>query len=528
MEALQSASRRRTGLAVVSVTLAALVGSAALGLGVQIREPAVHDEFSYLLAADTFSRGRLSNPTHAMWPHFESFHIIHQPTYASKYPPAQGMVLAAGQLLFGHPVAGVWLSNALMCGAITWMLLAWLPAGWALLGGALAVLEFSIAGYWSQSYWGGAVAGLGGALVFGASRRLVDTPRLSDAGWLGLGLLALANSRPFEGLVTLVPLSFLSLFLFQREAPRERRAWRRHVLPAGVAIIALLVTCAAYYNYQVTGSAFRMPYEAHRESYDFVPIFRFGELGEPPPYNHAVLAQFHDRWETAWFQAQQSLADVLRAVPWKLGPVWLFFLGIAGTLPLVVLPWIRWDRWSALALGTCAILVFVHLFVTTYGSYAHYLAPVTCLVVFLQTLCLKRIATWRQPAGRWIAGALVIGIATGLAGRVLEHRQPETHWSRNRARLVDRLEGMPGKDLVIVRYGPRHLFHHEWVYNGASLDEANVLFARGMEPERDRQLTEAFPTRRVWRLAIDGEHDAPVLEPYPAQSRDGMPLPPPD
>ena len=120
---------RRQRLSVFVIGFVALAARLSILPLSPIPNPFIHDDFSFLLAGDTFASGRLTNPTPPMWMHFESFHITMKPTYMSMYFPAQGMVLAAGKLIAGNAWFGVLMSAALMCAAICWMLQAWLPAG---------------------------------------------------------------------------------------------------------------------------------------------------------------------------------------------------------------------------------------------------------------------------------------------------------------------------------------------------------------------------------------------------------------
>ena len=207
------------------VFVAALALGIAGAAGVGFPEPVVHDEFSYLLGADTFVHGRLTNPPHPLAEHFQTFHVLQHPTYASKYPPGQALVLAVGIELGGRPIIGVWLSFALMCAAVYWMLRAWIGPRWALVG-ALGLAMRLATTYWVYQYWGGAVAALGGALVLGGAYRVVTGGRPRDAVLMALGAGIVGVTRPYEGLLLCVPVAAVVLAWL---------IWRPRRVPASTA-----------------------------------------------------------------------------------------------------------------------------------------------------------------------------------------------------------------------------------------------------------------------------------------------------
>jgi len=91
--------------------------------------PSGSDDFSYWLLADTLRHFRLANPAHPMRQFFETVFVLQEPSYSSIFPLGQGLAMAAGWLVFGHPWAGVLLSAAAACALTYWMLRAWTTPG---------------------------------------------------------------------------------------------------------------------------------------------------------------------------------------------------------------------------------------------------------------------------------------------------------------------------------------------------------------------------------------------------------------
>jgi hypothetical protein len=511
---------RRRVLSCALIVALSLAGRLALLFRDPIPEPGAHDEFAYIFGAETLAEGRLATPTHPMWRFFETYHINMQPTYASKYPPAQSAFLALGIRLFGRPWYGVLISVALMCGCICWMLQGWLPPKYALLGGLFAFLQFGVASYWIDSYWGGAVAAMGGALVFGALPRLARYGKASAACAGAVGIAILANSRPWEGAVVVL-LTFLALLWWTRG---RFRVWLRPPVILPFAVILMSTAAAmAYYNFKVTGSAPTFPYSINQERYAATPLLWILPPNAPKhrEYRDPSMRAFWESWDAGNYtriRQKPILAayDLFLAITGLLGSgagLTLVFFFVCA-IPLVGIPRLRLAL-SVLVLALSAVMINKY-------SNIHYLAPVlgAFFVVAMFGLRLLRCnSLGRQRIGRALVASLLalsgVLFLSNSADNIHEHRtrlETDSTAVGFRHRVAARLGSEPGAQLVLVHYAANHNFHEEIVYNSPNIDSQKIIWAFDFGPDADRPLLDYYRGRKVWLVQPDGPR--PTLEMY--------------
>lgn len=499
------AARARAWLIILWAGLIPLIGRAVLIPVLGIPKPAIQDEFSYLLAADTFAHGRLTNPTPPHAEHFETLQELLHPTYASKYPPLSSAAMAFGQRLFGEPWIGVWLGMGLLCAAICWALLGWMPRTWAIAGTLIAVVRIGFVSYWTETYWGGSWAAIGGALVIGAVPRLIRGPRAKYAVVLAAGLGILANTRPYEGLLlAVVCLGYLTVVFVRR------RVGLTLILPMALLLLPVFAWMG-YYNYRVTGHALQMPYSAYDQQYTVWSPWMWQTEPRPTPvYTSAALRDFWVvAFETEYEFARQHflktrVSDLLGMARFFLGwPIVVCMLAFG--LPL----WRNRRARLALLLGA----LFYAGCAMDARLFPHYVAPGTALVYVLAGLALR--TAWRHAPGspgerRLLAagvGALFV-VTTGVGLFTPKNRfyfsVTDYHIAAKHARTEEQLRREPGDHLVLVQYGPRHDPWEELVYNAADIDGSRIVWARSLGTERDRELIRYYSKRTVWLLEEDG------------------------
>lgn len=461
--------------------------------------PSNMDEFSMLVAADTFAHGRVTNPTPALWQHFETLHVIMTPSYTSKYPPAPALLLAFGECIFGDPIWGVWLATALACGAITWMLMRWMSVRWALIGGFLAALHPLIVS-WGRFYLCCNLGVLAGALMLGSAHRLIRRPSYRHSILLALGIALLVNVRPYEGAALTLGVSAWLLYSLIRHRPDSLRV----LLPAIVPILLLTAAGMGYYNWRVTGSPLKLPYSVHAEQYDPAPGFWFLPAHAKWQYRHDNLLNFHV-WElNTYLDLQQS------SMRWKmLGQrvvvlvLWLFDLSMIGLLWGGKVIRQRWV-WPLLAIGI--LLLFVFMLPTWMNS--NYVSCAVPLYFVFLTGCLREASRFVVPRTRLLIGPLLIGVLMlATLAWALQDLEPfalnDSNYGYVRARITQDLQKQGGRHLIFVRYSGNHPRAEEWIYNDGDIAQAVVVWAHDEGEPSNRELVQQYGGRRLWLLEPD-------------------------
>jgi hypothetical protein len=514
---------RRKSLSVVAVAAGAFLLRLAILPLCPIPKPFIHDDFSFLLAADTFASGRLTNPTPAMWRHFETFHLTMAPTYMSMYFPTQGLILAASRVLTGNPWFGILLMTALMCAAICWMLQAWLPPSWALLGGILAILRLGLFSYWINTYTGaGSTCAFAGALVLGALPRFSRTARPRYALLMAAGVAILGTTRLYECLLLCIPVTcYLAWWMiFGKNRPSTPVLLRRAAIPLTVIVAAGI--WLGYYNYRAFGSPMTLPYTLDRAQYAVTPYFVWQPPHHVPNYRHEVVREFYEEIEFKAYQAIQGTSFLLM-IPVKVCNGVLFFAGIALLAPLIMLRRVLLDhriRFLVLCLLLLAAGELIQVFL-----FPHYLAAFTAAFYAVGLQAMRHLRLWMpggQPVGRALV-RLTVTLCVFLAGVRLV-AQPlhvaipiwpgkgihlwygfDNRSGAARAQVKVELEHLPGKQLAIVRYAPGHDTLDEWVYNAADIDNSKVVWAREMDEAENLELMRYYGDRTVWLVEPDSK-----------------------
>ena len=495
---------------IVAVGLLALALRAALLPWLGAPVPSIHDEQSLLLQAQTFASGRLANPPHPFWEHFETFHVNQLPAYASMYFPGRGAPLAAGLFVAGQPWLGIWLSMVLMCMASVWMLRAWVRPGMALLGGALVVAHLGVFSYWVNAYWGGAFTALGAMLVVGSLPRLLRQPRWHLGLLAGLGIAILMVSRPYEGALLCIPAAALLLARLARPAWEGGRAdFIRIALPV-LLLVGAGGTLLLQHNLATTGNLFKTPYSLNRETYANAPAFLFSAPVRSQQRGPSYFRTFYAE-ESASFERRASPAEIARGILAKVYYTWNFYIGPIFTAAFVAgLYAARRRRYLLGALAFFGTGYFLETW-----NFPHYTAPVFPLLLIITLMGFEQLRTFApggRPVGLFLTRAmptaafamLLLPASSVLLGKpAIEsntYSQPccALGQENTKSKLMAQLLASPGPDLVLVRDGPSNPVHYEMVYNAADIDQSAVVWARSLGAEKDARLEAYFANRRVW------------------------------
>jgi hypothetical protein len=294
--------------------------------------------------------------------------------------------------------------------------------------------------------------------------------------------------------------------------------------PALWAAIAVLpaVGISLMQNKQITGDWAMLPYQLSRYQYGVPTTFTV----QPIPTPHQPLtreqqldyeqqSQVHGPDTDTFARYWQRWASRIRFYRFfVLAPLYL-------VLPAFLL------RLREYRFAWVLLTIFLFSLGTNFYPYfyTHYIAALTCLFVLISVIGLERLSRWNEQVARILlllcAAHFIFwyGLHASRDEELYAAMTPFETWAainhgdpQGRIAIRRQLDAAPGRQLVFVRYWPRHQFE-EWVHNAADIDNARIVWARDLGPEEDQKLLQYYPDRTAWLLEPDAH--PPRLQSYP-------------
>ncbi|HET9101387.1 MAG TPA: hypothetical protein VFN62_13415, partial [Acidobacteriaceae bacterium] len=307
-------------------------------------------------------------------------------------------------------------------------------------------------------------------MVLGALPRLMKTTRVRDGLWMAIGVVLLATTRPYEGLLLCLPVAVMLahwIFAGTKRPAMRVLAWRA-ALP--VALIVAAGMGMARYDFRAFGNLLTLPYTVDRTTYAMAPYFVWQSARPEPAYRHAVMRSFYHRGELDVFEQIHTPFGFFPMTFIKGLRGLLFFSGIALLPPLIMLRRVLLDR-RIRFLVQCVLVLAAGMLIEIF-MIPHYLAPFMAAFYGIGLQAMRHLQVWKpsgQPVGAGLVRLLVTGCfvlacmrlyAAPLHIRITKWPPSELfsewygpgHFGTARARIESNLEQKAGGNLAIVRY----------------------------------------------------------------------------
>jgi len=458
--------------------------------------PAQHDEFAYLFLAECLNEGRFAFPSPPLAEYFQTFHILVEPVFASKFLPGQALMLLTG-LWFGHPAFGVWIVLGGFVAGVFHLVHLISSRAFARWSAGYGLAAFGLFSYHSQSFWGGLLSACCATWALWAVLRAQRTdrpPTRVETSVLTLACLLLAMTRPLEGFFAcLVP-----GFLWIRSL---RGISLPHLVPHVLIVLigtGLLVLIVGKQNIEVTGDPLKFPYaEYMKKRHPGTPHFIWQKEGPVRDYDSDTFRRFEIH--------QHRNLDALDRPVFNALMDWANFFSLAFPLlliyPLLAL-WKRDHEWPVIALSGAGLVLFVNAL--TVFNYPHYFMVAAPFFFMLQVDALRR----------WPAGCLrrviltLLPLLLAITPLIQRFGNPEVRWElafkSQRSAVTVTLEDFPGPDLILVQQGPGYSPYFDWIYNHPDPANAEIIWMRDLENQAQDNIQKAFPNRTYWTLHLHG------------------------